>query len=123
LQKYLGIYTLFYEKEILSEETIIDKHTNKKNVYLKGRFKTEIHRYDKNNIAIYFPSNQTVNNIIPILESKNVKLTLVQQSDTENIYIANEKFIDILHEELKFMIKNKNEQLKQSKLKNKIPKK
>ena len=123
MQKYLGIYTLFYEKEILSEETIIDKHTNKKNVYLKGRFKTEIHRYDKNNIAIYFPSNQTVNNIIPILESKNVKLTLVQQSDTENIYIANEKFIDILHEELKFMIKNKNEQLKQSKLKNKIPKK
>ena len=123
MQKYLGIYTLFYEKEILSEETIIDKHTNKKNVYLKGRFKTEIHRYDKNNIAIYFPSNQTVNNIIPILESKNVKLTLVQQSDTENIYIVNEKFIDILHEELKFMIKNKNEQLKQSKLKNKIPKK
>ena len=122
MQKYLGIYTLFYEKEILSEETIIDKHTNKKNVYLKGRFKTEIHRYDKNNIAIYFPSNQTVNNIIPILESKNVKLTLVQQSDTENIYIVNEKFIDILHEELKFMIKNKNEQLKQSKLKNKIPK-
>ena len=123
MQKYLGIYTLFYESDLISQETIIDKHTNKKNVYLKGRFKTEIHRYDKNNIAIYFPSNQTVNNIIPILESKNVKLTLVQQSDTENIYIANEKFIDILHEELKFMIKNKNEQLKQSKLKNKIPKK
>ena len=117
MQKYLGIYTLFYEKDILSQKTIIDKHTKKNNIYLKGKYNIEIYRYDKSKLSIFFPSTQTSNNIVPQLESKGLKLNLLCEGDSESIYICDEKSIDVLHECVKLQIKGKLEQLKENKLK------
>ena len=77
---------MFYESHLISEKVIKDKHTNKYNIYIKGRYNTEIYRYDKNNLAIYFTSNQTINNITDKLNEKNIKLNLIAQGDRKYLY-------------------------------------
>ena len=111
---------MFYESHLISEKVIKDKHTNKYNIYIKGRYNTEIYRYDKNTLAIYFTSNQTINSIANKLNEKNIKLSLLVQGDTESIYTVKESHINDLHEILHFKIVGKNDQLKEFKVNNKI---
>lgn len=113
IQKYLGVYTLFYEQDLTTGKPAKDKETGKYNIYIKGKYNTEAYRYNNNTIAIYFPSNQTLNK----LNAQNIKYSILSQGDTESIILVKEKDIDKLHSILKFMIKGKNDQLKEAKRK------
>jgi len=117
LQKYLGIYAIFYEKDINTNQTIIDKETNETNQYLQGNSKTIIYRYDENTLAIYFPSNQTIGK----LDEQNIKYSILCQGDTESILLVDEnKYIDKLDLALKIKVKGRLEQLKEYKRQQKL---
>jgi len=116
LQKYLGIYAIFYEKDINTDQTIIDKITNETNQYLQGNSKTIIYRYDKNTLAIYFPSNQTIGK----LDEQNIEYSILCQGDTESIVLVDEKYINELDLALKFKVKGRLEQLKDFKRQQKL---
>jgi len=66
-----------------------------------------------------FISTNSSNNVIPQLENLEVKLKLLTEGDQESIYLANESDIEKIHSIVRFMIKGKNDQLKEFKLKNK----
>ena len=93
--------------------------TNEKNQYLQGNSGTYIYRYSKDTLAIYFPSNQTINK----LDEQNIEYTILAQGDTESILLVNEKYIDKLDLALKFKVKGRLEQLKEFKRQQKLEKK
>lgn len=81
-------------------------------MYLLGKHKIQVYRYDEDTLCIYFQSGQTVNNIIPQLEKLNIKLDLFVRGDTEFIYFFDEKELSKVHSVVKFQIKGKNIQAK-----------
>lgn len=76
--------------------------------FLKGRYNTEIYRYDGKILAIYFSSNRTVNNLIPLFKELGVKLTKESEGDFESVYLFSEKDISKVAKILKFQTKGKN---------------
>jgi len=64
-----------------------------------------------------FITTNSSNNLIPQLESLGVKLDNLVMGDQESIYIFKEVDLHKIHSVVKFMIKGKNEQLKELKLK------
>lgn len=81
---------------------------NDDDVFLKGKYKTEVYRYDNKNLALYFVAKQTLNNVLPQLEKLKVKLTLLVGGDYETVCLFAEKDIHKIHSVLKFQIKGKN---------------
>lgn len=116
--KYIGIYRVFpaisYDGEIT---------TNKDDNYLLGKHKIQLYRWDKNTLCIYFQSNQTVNNIIPLLTEKGIQTELFIQGDVESVYKVKESDIHTLHEVIRFQTKGKNIQAKSVKNKRRLQKK
>ena len=64
-----------------------------------------------------FITTNSSNNLIPQLELLGVKLDNLVTGDQESIYIFKEVDLPKVHSVVKFMIKGKNEQLKELKLK------
>jgi hypothetical protein len=102
--KYRGVYTLFYETDIKGNQT------NENISYLRGKYNTEIFRYDKNTIAIYFISGATTNNVLPQFDKLGVKYKCYVQGDFESVYHFKEKDLEKIHSVLHFQIKGKNQQ-------------
>jgi len=118
-KNYLGVYTIFYENYYNTDKIIRDKETGKKNTYLKAKYGIEVYRYSKDKLAIMFITTNSSNNLIPQLESKGVKLDNLVMGDQESIYIFKEIDLPKVHSVVRFMIKGKNDQLKEFKLKQK----
>lgn len=114
---YIGIYRVF--PAILDNGDI---SPNKDDNYLLGKYKIQVYRWDKNTLCIYFQSNQTVNNIIPKLKELGVELELYLQGDTEQIFKVHEKYIEQLHEVIRFQTKGKNIQAKSVRNKRRLQK-
>lgn len=96
---------------------------NTDDTYLQGKYKSQIYRYDKNNLCLYFPTGKNASNIIlPQLDQLGIKHELFVESETEQVYIVSEKFINQLHSILKFSIKGKNIQAKSVKTARKLAK-
>ncbi len=112
MNKFIGTYTIFKESDI-HNNILVNQETGETNTYLKGKSGTEVYRYNKDTLAVYFPSNQTVKR----LDEKYIKYSIFVQGDTEFIALVKEIYIDLLNDALKFMIRGKNQQLKEYKKK------
>ena len=117
INKYIGIYRVF--------PTICNNGQLSKNlddVFLLGKYKIQVYRYDENTLSILFTNNQTVNNVIPQLNSLGVKTELYLDGEFESIYHFNEEDIDKVNEIIKFQTKGKGIQAKSVKNKRKLQK-
>ena len=117
LQKYIGIYRVF---PTLTLNGQLSKNLD--DVFLLGKYKIQVYRYDENTLSILFTNNQTVNNVIPQLNSLGVKTELYLDGEFESIYHFNEEDIDKVNEVIKFQTKGKGIQAKSVKNKRKLQK-
>lgn len=109
IQKYIGTYRVFAEPDLTTGKA----SKNEDDTYLKGKYKSQIYRYDENNLCIYFPSGKSSTNIVlPQLDDMGVKYDLYIEAETELIYIVSEKDIHKVNEVLHFSTKGKNVQAK-----------
>lgn len=104
IHKYIGTYRVFQAIDLKTGKP----SDNDDDVFLKGKYKTEVYRYDNKNLALYFVAKQTLNNILPQLKELKVKLTLLVDGDYETVCLFAEKDIHKIHSILKFQIKGKN---------------
>lgn len=108
MQKYIGTYRVFHAIDLNAGRA----SSNDNDTYLKGKYNTEIYRYDDDTLAIYFVATNTVNNVLPKLQELGVHLTKYLEGDSESIYLFPEKDIHKVHTILKFQTKGKNIQSK-----------
>lgn len=119
INRYIGTYTLFYEK-LLTGEIIIDEELDepeKRTSYLQGKYGIQVYRYNKDKLGIMFLTTNSSNSIIPKLNDLGVQLTPLAVGDQESIYLFDEKHVHQIHSIVRFVIKGKNEQLKEHKKK------
>lgn len=101
--KYIGTYRVLSPVDSDGRVT-----TNLNDTYLSCKYRTEIFRYDKHTLAVYFVSNQTVNNVLPKLKEMGVKLTLFAEGDFESVYHFSEGDLQKVVSILKPMTQGKN---------------
>lgn len=109
INKYIGTYRVFQEIDLTTKKP----SSNSDDTYLKGKYNTQIYRWDKNKLCIYFPSGRSATNIIlPLFKEAEIKYKLHINCDTECVYMVSESDIDKIHSILKFNTKGKNIQAK-----------
>jgi hypothetical protein len=75
---------------------------NDNDTYLRGKYKTEVYRYNSNTLAIQFNTKPSVKTVIPKLSELGVTTTLFVQGDFESVYLFPEKDLDKVNNILKF---------------------
>lgn len=116
LLKYVGRFRVFQEIT-LDGKPSPNKHDN----YIK--FRTgNIYRFDKNTLALLLNTSHAKNTIIPELENKGVKFTVLNDGDFEGIYLFSEKQIDIVTSVVKPQTKGRNISPKSKKTVNRLKK-
>ena len=103
IQKYIGTYRVFPQ----IDKTTSKVSENELDLFLKGKYNTEIYRHNSKKLAIYFPTKSSLNNISSQLKDSKIKLTKYLEGDLEAVYLFNEEDIHNLHEILKFQTKGK----------------
>lgn len=91
---------------------------NKEDNFLRGRYNTEIYRFDDTTIAIYLPSGtSTVNNLMPKFKEAKIEAREFINSNVceEAVLLCQEADIYKINGILRFMTKGKIEQLKEHK--------
>jgi len=117
INKYIGTYRIL---PTLTLDGELSKNID--DVFLLGKYKIQVYRYDKNTLSIYFLNNQTVNNVIPQLRELGINIELYLEGDFESIYHFKECEIEKVNEIVKFQTKGKNIQAKSVKTKRKLQK-
>ncbi len=108
INKYVGTYRVFQNIDLTTGKA----SENEYDTYLKGKYNTQVYRYDKNTLALYFAATNTVNKILPVLKDLGVQLKLFVQGDFESVYLFPEQDLSKVHSILKFQTKGKNIQAK-----------
>lgn len=82
---------------------------NLNDTYLKGKYKTEVYRYNPDTLAIYFPKGQsTVTAILPKFDELSIDYQLYLEGDYESVYHFPEDQIHKVNQVLKFQFKGRN---------------
>jgi len=105
INKYIGKYRIYSPLDLRTGKIT----SNEFDTYLKGKYKSEIYRYDSKRLAIYFPSGKSSSNIV-LPQFDNLKISYEQFIDGESevVYLVKETEIEKLHSILKFQIKGKD---------------
>ena len=119
MNKYLGVYRIFPAVDLITGKP----SSNIKDNYILGKHKIQVYRYSKNKLAIYFQSNNTVNNILYQLEAMGITFSLHQEGDLESVYLFDEQHLSKIHQLVHFQIKGKNIQAKSVRTVRKLQKK
>ena len=117
INKYIGTYRIL---PTLTLDGELSKNID--DVFLLGKYKIQVYRYDKNTLSIYFLNNQTVNNVIPQLRELGINIELYLEGDFESIYHFKECEIEKVNKIVKFQTKGKGIQAKSVKTKRKLQK-
>lgn len=110
MEKYLKNYMVYKQKDSKGNLSK-NNHDN----YLLGKYNSQIYRYDKTILCVYFPVKTSYNNIEKQLKEAKINFTLFLESDDEAIYFVDEVNLESLHRVLKFKIKGKVQALKSEK--------
>ena len=81
---------------------------NPDDTYIRGKYKTEVYRYNASKLAILFRSGTTSKNIIRKLKILGVELKPFIIGDNESVYLFSEEYIDIVDTLLVFRRKGAN---------------
>jgi 16S rRNA U1498 N3-methylase RsmE len=98
--KYRGTYRIFMPIDSKGKPT-----KNENDTYVKGKYKTEVYRYNKNTLAVQFMTTESAKITIQKLSELGVNLTNFIQGDFESVYLFPEKDLDKVNSVLKFQKK------------------
>jgi hypothetical protein len=78
---------------------------NEDDTYIKGRYKTEVYRYNNDTLAVQFITTTSAKITIIKLTKLGIELKKFGQGDYESVYFISENDIDKVNSILKFQTK------------------